>query len=102
MGNATEPTEVGQASCLSSIPMEKPLQQYANRDKEKLAIAGFALLLVLTRIKGDEEIRFRMGAGSQTFAKLTEAYALLTGQKPAEVQEAIIPGSSAFHNPPTA
>lgn len=60
-------------------------------------VAKHAIGHVLQRIRDDKDVRYRLGAGTQSFGQLTEAYALLTGQAASDVREQFIRGSSCLY-----
>lgn len=52
---------------------------------------------LLNKIKADDRYRYLMGAGTQTFADLTQSYALASTLDVDAIRETVIPGSAAFY-----
>lgn len=80
---------------LAGVPEStaKEIMDEVVRQVKAEAAAKKAIDYVLCRIRDDQDIRYRMGAATETFHLLTKAYALLTGKKQAEVCEDFLEGS---------
>lgn len=65
-------------------------------DESKIKIAKRAILHVLMRIKKDEQVARKFGAGSECFDLLTAAASALSGEPLSEIRDNISPGSSGL------
>ena len=65
--------------------------------EEKLALCQSAIAHVLSRIREDDKVRYHLGVGTESFSRLTKAYAALTGEPIDRVRNFVIPGSAAIH-----
>lgn len=64
--------------------------------REAILSAQKAIATMLIRIKTDEKVRYHISELTQSYAVLTEAYSLLTGQPVEQVRDRIIPDSGAL------
>ena len=62
--------------------------------EQKIKVARKAVQSVLRRIKEDEKVRYHLGAGSETYDRLTAAEAALGDLDLNKVKDTVIPGSS--------
>jgi hypothetical protein len=65
--------------------------------EEKLSLCQRAIDHVLVRIQENEKTRYYLGAGTESFARLTEAYAALHDEPVDDVRNQVIPGSAGLH-----
>ncbi len=67
-------------------------------ENDKITLSRLAIRSVLVRIKEDKDIRYHIGAGTQTFNRLCVAFAALESESLEKVMDAVIPGSSAVRH----
>jgi hypothetical protein len=78
-------------------PLVNELIELLKAQDDAVRASISAIGRVLNRIKVDEQIRYKMGAGSETFERLTKAESLITGRDVEEIRNYIIPGSADLH-----
>jgi hypothetical protein len=66
-------------------------------NEQKLKLCKDALYYVLIRIRDDKKVAYLLGAGTETFSRLTSAYAAVMDEPVDTIRELIIPGSAALH-----
>jgi hypothetical protein len=81
--------------------LDQPLvsqMQKAIRFQQDLQIeAAKNIWYVLRRIKEDDQVRYHLGAGTESYARLTAAYASLTGKDVDAIRDQVLPGSADLH-----
>lgn len=75
------------------LTMSERINNHTPAERAAVSAIGY----VLGRIRDDRDIRNRMGVATESFDRLTKAYAELTGQAKADVCERFIKGSSEMH-----
>lgn len=85
--------------CLHAIcqPVVSQMQNCIRFQNEQLQGCAAALHHVLKRIKVDEKVQYKLGAGTESFELLTAALADCTNRDVDAVRDYYIPGSAALH-----
>jgi len=86
-------------TCLNAInqPLVSDMQECIRLQHAQLQQCASALLWVLGNIKRVDEVRYYLGAGTQTYHVLTAALAEIENLPVDQVRDSFLPGSSAMH-----
>lgn len=85
--------------CLHAVcqPVATDMQNAIRFQRQQLDQCAEALHYVLNRIKREDEVRKRLGCGSEVYERLTAALANITDRDVDALRDHYIPGSAAIH-----
>lgn len=85
--------------CLHAIcqPVVNEMQNCIRFQRRQLDECAVALHHVLNRIKTDDKVQYKLGAGTETFGKLTAALASIKDRDVHALRDHYIPGSSGLY-----
>lgn len=85
--------------CLHAIaqPLVNDMQNGIRFQRQQLEQCAEALHYVLHRIKREEEVRNKLGCGTEVYERLTAALANITDRDVDALRDHYIPGSAAIH-----
>lgn len=85
--------------CLHALaqPLVSEMQEVIRFQNKQLAQSADAIRHALIRIGSSEELQHHLGICTETFERLTAAFAEIEDLPVDQVREDVIPGSSAFH-----
>lgn len=90
--------------CLHALaqPLVHEMQQVVRFQEKRLEQAGESIWYILNRLRSDSALRNLLGCGTESFERLTESFADISGKDVEFIRNESIPGSAAIHRPRVA